>query len=179
MILTKTPRYTPLAITLHWLLAILITGMMALGWYMLSIEHSPGSGWYFMLHQSIGLIIIILVIMRLVWRLLKTAPSLPTTIPKWQITASKLSHWLLYALMIGMPFVGLTGSFFSKDNVSFFGVALPRITSPNHDLSEIYFSMHSAIAWFIVVLVAVHVLAALKHLMNKDGIFQRMWFSKK
>ncbi|MDO8729020.1 MAG: cytochrome b [bacterium] len=175
----KKASYAPLAIYLHWLLAILIVGMIPLGWYMLSIEDSLGSDWYFMLHKSIGIVVSILVLLRLLWRSRHKPDRLPSNFPYWQVMASKITHWLLYAAMITMPFVGIAGAMLSKDDISFFGVPLPRITSPNHDLGEIFFSLHSIIAWVLVALISLHVVAALKHLINKDGVFERMWFSKK
>jgi cytochrome b561 len=174
---SEKASYALLAISLHWLLAVLIIGMISLGWYMLSIEDNPGSDWYFMLHKSIGIIVTILVLLRLMWRSGHKPDPLPSNFSQWQATASKMTHWVLYAAMIAMPFIGIVGALLSKDGISFFGVILPRILSPNRDLSEIFFSMHSIVAWFIVALVSLHVAAALKHLINKDGVFQRMWFS--
>lgn len=161
-------------------MAILIISMLALGWYMMSIEKDPGSAWYFMLHKSIGITVLLLAFLRLSWRLGHQPGRLPEHIPRWQVKAAKLSHWLLYAAMFAMPLAGLTGALFSKNGIAFFGLALPKILVANHDLSELFFSIHSVIAWVLVGLISVHVLAALKHLLvNKDGVFQRMWMQKK
>lgn len=175
----KSAPYAPLAVWLHWTLAVLIVVMTGLGWYMLSIEDDPGSAWYFNLHKSIGLTIAGLVLLRLVWRLGHQPAPLPSSLPSWQITASTASHRLLYGAMIAMPVFGLFGSLLSKDGVVFFGIALPRVFDANHDLAEIFFGAHSVTAWILVGLVALHALAALKHLViDKDGVFQRMWFSR-
>ena len=174
----KTPAfvYTRTARALHWLMAILIAGMLALGWYMLSIENDPGSDWYFTLHKSIGIVVLILAVLRLLWRSGHAPAALPVQVPRWQVKASKLSHWALYGLMFAMPVAGLTGALLSKDGVTFFGVQLPRLLAPNHDLAELFFSAHAVIAWALVAVISLHVLAALKHLLlDKDGVFQRMW----
>ena len=85
---------------------------------------------------------------------------------------------MLYAAMIAMPLLGLTGSAFSKGGIEFFGFAVPRAVAPNHDLAEALLAAHSVVAWALVALLSVDVLAALKHLIvNRDGVFQRMWFS--
>ena len=169
--------YTGTSRVLHWSVTILIFGMFALGWYMTAIEDDPGSDWYFLLHKSIGIIVILLVLTRLFWRFGNQPAKLPGQLPRWQVIASKISHWLLYGTMIAMPLAGLTGSLLSKNGLAFFGLQLPRVFAPNHDLSEFFFSAHSTIAWVLVGLISLHVLAALKHLLiNKDGVFQRMWF---
>ena len=168
--------YTGTSRALHWLVAILLFGMFALGWYMTAIEDDPGSSWYFLLHKSIGIIVILLVITRVFWRFGNQPPALPNQLPRWQVIASKISHWSLYGAMIAMPIAGLTGSLFSKGGLAFFGVQLPRVFAANHDLSEFFFWAHSTIAWVLAGLISLHVLAALKHLfVNKDGVFQRMW----
>ncbi|MEO6917737.1 MAG: cytochrome b [Collimonas sp.] len=176
--LEKSPRYTSPAIFLHWMVAILIIGMIGLGWYMMSIEDEPDSGWLFQLHKSIGLLIVALVLLRLVWRFTHRPPALPQQVPEWQKKASEALHWLLYAAMAVMLMVGIAGALSSKHDLVFFGLPLPRLLAQNHDLSEIFFSIHSVCAWVLVVLISLHFLAALKHLIvNKDGLFQRMWFS--
>ena len=175
----RPASYAPLAILLHWTLAILIIGMIPLGWYMMSIEDDPGSAWYFNLHKSIGLIIAGLVLLRLVWRLGHQPAPLPASIPPWQVSASKAGHGLLYAAMIAMPFFGIVGSMLSKKDFLFFGILLPRVFEPNHDLAEIFFGAHSVTTWILVGLISLHALAGLKHLViDRDGVFQRMWFSR-
>lgn len=174
----RTPAYTPLAVALHWALAVLIIGMTGLGWYMMSIEDDPGSDWFFNLHKSIGIVIVGLVVLRLVWRLLNRPAPLPASMASWEVMASKIGHGLLYAAMVAMPFFGLIGSMLSKRDLLFFGIPLPRVFQDNHDLAETFFDAHSVTAWIFVGLIALHALAGLKHLVvNKDGVFQRMWFS--
>ena len=169
--------YTSTSRGLHWSVAILIFGMLALGWYMTAIEDDPGSAWYFRLHKSIGIVVLLLVLIRLFWRFGHQPGLLPKQLPRWQIIASKISHGLLYGAMIAMPLAGLVGALFSKTGIAFFGFQLPRVFVANHDIAEFFFSTHSVIAWVFVGLISLHVVAALKHLfVNRDGVFQRMWF---
>lgn len=173
----KTSHYAPIAVFLHWALAILTFGMVGLGWYMMSIEDVPGSGWYFDLHKSIGIIIAVLVLLRGVWRLGHKPEALPASVPSWQATASRAIHWLLYVAMVAMPLAGAIGAMLSKSGIAFFGLTMPRLFAPNHDFAELFFTAHSIIAWVMVGLISAHVLAAIKHLViDKDGVFQRMWF---
>lgn len=170
-------RYAAPAVFLHWLLAFLITGLVGLGWYMMSIEEQPGSGWYFDLHKSFGLLVFGLVLLRILWRVNHKPAPLSARLPGWQPSFASLTHRLLYASMILMPATGFLGASFSKSGVAFFGLRLPVWISPDRDLAERFFSIHSTLAWILVALVALHVLAGLKHLLiDKDGVFQRMWF---
>ena len=163
------------AIFLHWLLAVLLSAMAALGWYMLSIEDQPGSGWYFDLHKSVGITVLVLVGLRLLWRLRHTPQRLPSSVPVWQARLSQSTQRLLYLCMFALPIAGLTGALYSKDGVALFGYALPH-PAPDHDLSEQLFSIHGAVVWVLVALVALHAAGGLKHLLiDRDGVFQRMW----
>lgn len=167
--------YTKPAIALHWILAVLLVGMVALGWYMMAIEEQPGSGWYFNLHKSVGITVFVLVLLRVTWRLTHRPERLPPSVPGWQRRLSSWTQGLLYACMILMPATGFTGAIYSKHGVSFFGIALPG-AAPNHDLSEQFFSVHGVIVWILVGLVTLHVAGALKHLLiDRDGVFKRMW----
>jgi cytochrome b561 len=172
---SKQWTYAKPAIALHWILALLLPAMVALGWYMMSIEDQPNSGWYFSLHKSIGITIFLLVLLRLIWRLTHTPHSLPSTVAQWQVTLSRWTQWLLYCCMFLMPLTGFTGAIYSKHGVSFFGLALPKVT-PNHDLSELFFSAHGVIVWILIGLATLHIAGGLKHLLvDRDGVFQRMW----
>lgn len=169
-------RYGNPAIFLHWILALLITFLVGLGWYMMSVEEDPGSGWLFRLHISIGITAAVLIVLRVYWRVGHVPASLPSSLPIWQARASHYTHKLLYLLLILMPTTGYLGASFSGNAVTYFGIATPTWASKNDLLKEQFFTIHTWIAWILVVAVAIHVLAALKHLwIDKDGVFQRMW----
>ena len=173
-------RYTGTAVGLHWLLALLLSFMAALGWYMLSVEDEPGSASYFNLHKSIGLVVALLVAARIVWRLTHRPAPLPANVPAWHARLSALNVALLYALMVLLPLTGYLGAAYSKYGVALFGLALPAWAQPDHDTAERFFDIHGALIWVLVGLVAVHVLGALKHLLvDKDGVFQRIWFGSR
>ncbi|MDB5764291.1 MAG: putative cytochrome [Herminiimonas sp.] len=165
------------AIFLHWVLAVLIAGLVGLGWYMMSIEREPNSGWYFDLHKSFGLLVFALVVLRVLWRLNHKPAELPASLPKWQVKVSSITHWLLYACMILMPVTGFLGASYSKSGVVFFGLHVPAWLVPARDMAKQFFSIHSAIVWVLVALVVLHAAAGLKHLLiDKNDVFQRMWF---
>jgi cytochrome b561 len=147
-----------------------------MGWYMLSIEDQPGSGWYFALHISLGLTAALLVALRIGWRLHQAPPAAPTELARWQRRAARSSHALLYGLMVLMPLTGYLGAAFGGEAMGYFGVPLPGWLPKNEVLKEQLFTAHSTIAWALVGMIALHVLAALKHLLiDKDTVFRRMW----
>lgn len=170
-------RYATPAVLLHWLLAILIASLVGIGWYMMSIEKDPGSDWYFNVHKSFGIVVFGLVLLRIIWRATHRPVPLPARLPKWQVKLSLVTEWALYVCMILMPILGFLGAIYGKSGVAFFGAQLPSWTAPNHDTAELFFGLHSALAWVLVALVVLHAIGGLKHLLvDKDGVFQRMWF---
>ena len=103
-----------------------------------------------------------------------SSQPLPTSVPAWQARLSGVTHRLLYVLLIGVPCAGIGGALLSKDGLALFGVPLPRLAA-NHDLSELFFTVHGVMIWMLIGLVVVHVAGALKHLLiDRDGVFRRM-----
>ena len=175
---TSSPAYAAPAIALHWILALLITGMVGLGWFMMSIEDDPGSDWYFNLHKSVGIVIALLVALRILWRLTHSPAPLPASTKPWEVTLSAITHGVLYIAMVALPLQGFVGSLLSEHGISFFGLAIPRLLAENDDLAEMIFEAHEITAWILVAVVALHALAAIKHkVIDKDSVLARMWFS--
>jgi len=144
---------------------------------MVSIEKIPGSGWYFNLHKSLGLVAAALILMRILWRLAHKPAPLPKSIVMWQVNISRLVHFSLYVCMVLMPLTGYIGASYSKNGITFFGLSLPQWANANHDIAEQFFEIHEIIAWILIALIIFHVLAAFQHLyFKKDGVFRRMWF---
>jgi cytochrome b561 len=170
-------RYAPIAVVLHWLLAFLIAAMVSLGLYMVSIEDDPGADAFFNLHKSLGIVVFALVLVRALWRLKHRPAELPASLPRWEVAASSVVQWLLYACMIVQPVIGFLGASYTKSGVVFFGWHLPAWSQPDKDAADLFYTMHESTAWILVALVAVHALGGLKHLLvDRDRVFQRMWF---
>lgn len=169
-------RYGYPAMFFHWGLALLIPVLIGLGWYMLGIEDQPGSDWYFALHISLGLTAALLIALRFAWRLGHPPHPFPGTMPAWQAKAARISHALLYVLMLLMPLTGYLGASFSGEAVGYFGLPLPAWAAKNLALKEQFFGAHAIIAWVLVAMIGVHALGAFKHLLiDKNAVFQRMW----
>ena len=170
-------RYTGVAIALHWLIAALIVGQIAFGWYLQSVPRkTPDRTIYVNLHKSTGLTIGLLILVRLAWRLTHKAPPLPDTVPTWERKAARASHLALYACMLIMPSAGYLASNFSKFGVNFFNaVLLPPWGLDERRLYAMFNTTHVVTSYVFVALIALHVAAALRHLYLRDGVFPRIW----
>lgn len=174
-------RYTRTAIALHWLIALLVIGQFALGWWMLQIPKQPVGPRVeaFNLHKSVGLVILALMVVRILWWSGHRPPSLPA-MPAWQAWAARATHFALYALLLLQPLSGYLGSAVSGFPVKFFGLALPVWAGKDVPLKEFLSLVHLATSWFIAVAVALHVAAALKHaLIDRDRLLARMGVGKR
>lgn len=169
-------RYDKLSMALHWSIAVLALGQMALGWWMVGLADSSGvqRGW-FNLHKSLGLTIGALMLARLAWRAAHPPPPLPQGLALWEERAACASHRLLYAVLIAQPVVGYLGSSFSAYPIRYFGLALPAWGWHSPALKAFFGGLHFAFACVLSVLIALHIAAALRHRMKGDGVFDRMW----
>ena len=104
------------------------------------------------------------------------APLLPVSTPAWERAAARVSHVALYACMIIMPLAGNVSSNFSNYGVKFFNaVLLPPWGIEDPRTYEFFKGVHRVTSYVFVALIALHVLAAVRHLVLRDGIFVRMW----
>jgi cytochrome b561 len=172
-----TVRYDQVAIALHWLIAVGVLIQIALGWWMIDIPKLPAGvrAYWFNLHKSIGITLGALFVARIVWRLMHRPPPLPSTMPRWQAHAAGASHVLLYACMFTMPLAGYLGSIFSGYPIRYFGMTLPGWGWKDDVLKDFFSSVHFVAALVFMLLITLHVLAAMKHLwIDRDGVFHRM-----
>ncbi len=178
-------RYTAVAIALHWVIALAIIGMIGLGWYMGDLPNdAPNKGALFQLHKSIGISIFVLTLMRIFWRLMNRPPEEPP-MPHLQKIISNWVHVLFYALMVLMPLTGwilVSASQRGLPTILFNVLEWPHIAplaQLSSDTKEMLFpfleNAHSKLAWVAIVLLALHVVGALKHqFIDKDGLMARM-----
>jgi cytochrome b561 len=190
-------RYTRTAVILHWLIALGIFGMFALGWYMtelpkeapkqiaydlfdwgvytwqLAEEASPRS-FYFNLHKSIGITLFALIIIRVLWRIGHKPPALLASYKAWERKLSTGAHHLLYLLMVVIPASGLIMSVASKYGVKWFGLDfIAGIDSES--LRDVFHEVHEITGLILLAILALHILGALKHkFIDKDETMNRM-----
>lgn len=171
-------RYTRTAVSLHWLVALLIAGAFGLGWFMTDLPLSPAKLKYYSWHKWIGVTVFLLALLRLIWRLTHRPPPLPADMPTWQRQASEWGHRALYLLIFILPLSGWLYSSASGYPVVYLGlVQLPDLVGRDKALAGVLHEVHELLATGLLVLVAVHVLAAFKHhFLDRDGLLGRMWF---
>lgn len=115
-----------------------------------------------------------LIVLRLAWRARHPPPPWPAVLPRWQRRAAAVNHRLLYLCLLLAPASRFLGSNFSQYPVRPFGWPLPRWTQPWPLGKEWMSRLHEAVAWLLVLLVALHLAAALRHARRRDGVFSRM-----
>lgn len=170
-------RYDRTARLLHWLIAVLLLAQFVFGWWLGDIpRNTPARGYYVNLHKSMGMLIGLLIVLRIVWRLTHPAPPLPATLPRWQQWLAQASHHGMYLCMVLMPLSGYLASNFSKYGVKFFNTfLLPPWGNDDKQLYAVFNQTHKITAVVLLALVVLHVLAALQHGLRRDGIISRIW----
>ena len=176
----KRTRYSALAMFLHWLLAIGLVGMFAVGLYMADLPFSPQRLKLYNWHKWAGVTILALSVLRLVWRLTHRPPALPQSIelamPGWQLLAFHATHIGMYALFFIVPLVGWAYSSAAGFPIVVFGVLpLPDFVPVSKELAALIKPWHEITALALAGLVLLHVAAAVKHqFINKDRLINRM-----
>lgn len=171
-----TNQYTRTAQMIHWLMAILLAGLLALGFYMHDLPLSPEKLKLYSWHKWAGVSAFLLVWLRLLWRVAHHPPALPASMPRWQQIAAHAGHHLLYVLMIAIPLSGWLMSSAKGFQTVWFGVLpIPDLIGKNKELGEQLVLLHKALNLSLLAILAAHIGAALKHhFIDKDDILNRM-----
>lgn len=186
---TQQDRYHAVAIALHWLIALMIIGLMAAGIWMTGAirerETQKLAFEVYQLHKSVGLTVFALSIVRLAWRLTHKTPALPIGMTGVERITAHAAHWVFYGLMLSLPISGwlmVSASPLGLPTLYFSGPQIPHLEALAHmsmndkklwesQLKEI----HEWLAYGGMALIALHVAAALRHqFMLKDGLMARM-----
>jgi cytochrome b561 len=168
-------RYTPIAMALHWLLAVLIVATFALGIYMHELPFSMTRLKLYNWHKWAGVVILLLSAARLLWRLTHRPPAdLP--MPAWQSRAAHGAHLALYVLFFAVPLAGWAYSSSAGFPIVLFGVLpLPDFVPVHRELSEVLKEVHAALAMALAAVVVLHVAGAAKHQwIDRDQLLYRM-----
>ncbi len=148
----------------HWVLALLILCQLALGKIAEGARLSPLKLDLFVWHKSIGLTILLLVILRLAWRLNNPPPSTPAGIPAWETKLARIGHILLYVLMFAVPMTGWWISDTSRIPFKVFWlVPVPDLIATDKGMSELASEVHGALTTLLLLIVLIHIAAALRH----------------
>ena len=187
-------RYTAVAIVLHWAIAAAILSNLIVGWWMKNaIDETAAQARAiaaFQLHKSIGLTVLLLTVLRLLWRFTHKPPPPPAGMARWERFSAKAAHWAFYILMVVVPLSGWTyvssqwadGKPLNVPTLWFGLFRVPHLfdahamtDATRAAVSERNAAAHYYLAWSLAGLFVLHVAAALKHhFLNRDRVLTQM-----
>lgn len=179
-------RYNAVAMTLHWLIALTVIGLLVVGNIMADLPRAdPMKLDLYNLHKSFGVTVFFLTLLRLGWRLTHTPPALPEEMPRWEKNAARATHWLFYVLLLGVPLLGWIMVSAAPSNVPtvLFGAVewphIPYLADRDYEwrkgMKDLFENAHAIAAYSIAGLLVLHVGAALRHhFLLKDTVLRRM-----
>ena len=174
----QTDRWGMTAVVLHWLVAMLVFGLFALGWWMTDLGYYDS--WYQrapFIHKSIGLLLVLVVLARLLWRQFDAPPEPLLSHAKWEKVSAKWVHGLLYTVLLVIFISGYLISTADGRAISVFGwFEVPATLQSIDEQEDVAGLWHWYAACSLMALVAVHALGALKHqFIDKDRTLVRMF----
>ncbi len=169
-------RYGVVAQTFHWLIAALIVTQFILA--NLADDLPIGAHKLALLarHKSFGMTVLMLAVLRLLWRLKNPPPLLPSGMTSLERTLARATHVAFYVLLFAMPVTGWLMSSAKNYSVSWFGLfTWPNLIGKNEAAFDLLRSTHHILSDILFVIAVLHILAALKHhFWNKDDVLTRM-----
>jgi cytochrome b561 len=173
--MTARLQYGTTAKVFHWLIVALLLVQYSIGWLMPDIHGGMKPGAAMILHISVGMTILVLIVLRLAWRLAHPVAPESSLLP-WQRLSSEAAHWLLYALVLATTITGWLFASFRGWSISFFYLApMPMLASENSAAVKTVDGLHQAMEWTLLVVIGIHVAVALAHVfIYRDRIMQRM-----
>lgn len=170
-------RYGIISISLHWIFAIAVYAMFGLGLWMVTLSYYDG--WYHQapeLHKSIGVLLMMGLVIRVIWRHISPPPAAPKTHSKFTRISAVAAHITLYALIFALLISGYLISTAEGKPISVFGIFdVPATLADAGSQADIAGVIHLWLAWSVVILSVLHGLAALKHhFIDKDDTLKRM-----
>jgi len=170
-------RFGAVAKLFHWVMAVLLIGLLALGMYMHELPLSPEKFELYALHKSFGITALLLVLLRLGWRAADRPPGPAPGVPTQTAKLAAAAHWALYGCMLALPLTGWAMAAASGTPVDYFntGLLLPNPVEAGDDLRITFRILHDLVGKLLMALIAVHIGAALKHhFADKDATLRRM-----
>lgn len=173
------PKYHISSRIIHWIMALLIISLLAMGIYMdeFIAKDAPYRSTVYNLHKSFGVVVLLLFFVRVINRFINKAPKLPLSLPKWQRITAIIVHCKLYILAFFMPLSGYLMSNSYGYPVKMFGLEMPMLASKNYDNAKFFGSCHEVFAYLFIALISLHILAALKHRFfdkSENDVLKRM-----
>jgi cytochrome b561 len=173
---TRTDHYPATSKLLHWLVAVCVLTTAPVAIAMTRVGKGPTQDTLYFFHKSLGVLILVLMILRLINRLAVGALAADPDIEPWQKAVSSVVHTSLYVLLLAMPIVGYIANSAYGAATPFFGLfELPSIVEKNEALATQLFAIHRWVGFLVIALVLLHVGAALYHqFIRRDTVLKRM-----
>ena len=170
-------KYTLSMRVIHWIMAILLITLLAVGLWMTSLtQDDPSKGVIYGMHKSFGILALIFVILRVANKMRSEVPAMPKEITYFYAKLSAGTVLLLYICMIAQPISGFLMSDFSGYPVQFFGITLPSIVEKNAETGKLFAVLHGYIGFALIGLIALHLAGSLKHYFSeKVNLLKRIW----
>ena len=179
MLRNTDQRWGFVSILFHWSMAALFFAQFWLGWYMQGVRNLVDQYRLYQWHKSLGFLILGLAILRILWAVTSRRPKLPEDTPPAEKSLARGSHFVLYLALLLIPLTGWAVVSTSPLPIAswFFGqfVVPPLPLGVSLHAEQIWISLHGLLAYCMIFLVAIHVLAALRHhFRNRDDVLRRM-----
>lgn len=172
-------EYGLIAKSFHWLIAVMIIGLLPVGLGMGTLENSPFKFQIYAMHKSFGLLVFFLGLGRIIWRFVSAPPEHLDAHAKWEVTLASAAHFWLYVCIIGMPLSGWLMSNAGEFPVPFFGLQMPALIGKNEALGDLFYNIHEILGYTLLFVLALHAAGALKHhVLDKDETLRRMTYAK-
>ncbi len=173
-------KFTWPTIGLHWIIAIAVMAMLAFGLYLEDMPRGPEKGELIGLHKSVGMLILLFALVRIVWRFLNKFPKPISPLVSWQEKLAKLTHWVLIIGTVLLPVSGIFMSVGGGFGLGLFGFELVSRSPHKYEmLSQIGHVLHGVGGKLLILFVVLHIIGAIKHQMiDKDGTLSRMLGAK-
>lgn len=163
-------------IALHWLTGLAFIAVFGLGIYVEGMERSPEKFELLGTHKSLGLIVLVVALARLVWRLMEGQIKSVAKLTKAQELGAKAIHWMLLLATLAMPLSGIAMSIGGGRAIDLFGLELIAAGDKVEWLGSLGGTIHGASVNLIAIALLLHVGAAIKHqVIDKDGTLSRMF----
>ena len=178
----QTDKYPLSWRLLHWLMAVIIVGLLIVG--LIMADRAEANIWddltniLYAWHKALGFSIIFLLILRILLRRRSGVPAYPSHVSPKLLSIAHQAHTVLYTLMIVVPLLGWAGVTAYPALITIGGYNLPAMpfVPVNEDLAKQIFNIHGWLALALGAVITAHIAGGLKHLfIDRDGVFQRMW----
>lgn len=177
----QIPKLSKFGIALHWIVALFMIVLTAVGFYMAEQE-----AWaLYPLHKSFGILAFIFIVLRVSWRIKEGWPEPLSPAAAWQTLIAKLVHWGLLLVTLAMPISGMVFSGASGHGFALFGWVIvasnhastdpSKVLPYDEHLADLGHEIHETLALVFLALLALHLAGVVKHqLFDKDGTLARM-----